>query len=62
MSEPKFKVGDIVYVRETYRQNQNVVGCGIVTEIVPATHLKGEFRYEIKFVSRYEKLLKNCLN
>ena len=29
----KFNIGEIVYIKVTYRQNQNVIGCGLITDV-----------------------------
>ena len=29
----KFKVGEIVYIKIDYGQNQNIIGCGVITAV-----------------------------
>lgn len=57
----KFNVGEIVYVKVAYGQNQNVIGCGIITEIINLGISRELYEYRLKFVESDGKGLQEFL-
>ena len=57
----KFNVGEIVYVKVAYGQNQNVIGCGIITEIINLDISRERYEYRLKFVESDGKGLQEFL-
>lgn len=57
----KFNVGEIVYVKVAYGQNQNVIGCGIITEIINLGISRELYEYRLKFVENDGKGLQEFL-
>lgn len=46
----KFNIGEIVYIKVTYRQNQNIIGCGLITDVKNIGLSKDDYQYKIKFI------------
>ena len=57
----KFNIGEIVYVKVAYGQNQNVIGCGIITEIENIGLSRELNEYRLKFVESDGKGLQDFL-
>ena len=57
----KFNIGEIVYVKVAYGQNQNVIGCGIITEIENIGLSRERYEYRLKFVESDGKGLQEFL-
>lgn len=46
----KFKVGEIVYIKIDYGQNQNIIGCGVITAVKNIDVSREGYFYNVKFV------------